>query len=52
MSAADALELAALMNLKRVSEQGESVPASSAHYREYIKRANGMPATHTPAYWD
>jgi hypothetical protein len=52
MTEADALELAQLLGVTRVSRQGESVPASSAHYREYIRRANGLPATVTPPYWD
>jgi len=32
--------------------QGVNVPASSAHYREFIARAQGKPAVVAEAYWD
>ena len=38
---ADRDELARLLGLDTVHTQGESVPASSAHYREYLARAAG-----------
>src|SRR4051812_30794614 len=52
MNADDADRLAQLFGLDRGHHQGVSVPASTAHYREYIERANGRPAEPTPAYWD
>lgn len=49
---ADATELAKLLGKDSIHFQGESVPSSSAHYAEYIARAEGKSATVTPPYWD
>lgn len=47
-------ELGRLLGLKGpVHYQGESIPASSNHYREYIMRARGQePTVHGEVYWD
>lgn len=35
------------------THQGESIPASNAHYREYLERAEGLPVTQVAEpYWD
>ena len=53
MSPAERAELARLLGLERVHTQGESIPASSAYYAEYIDRAEGRtPATFGTQYWD
>lgn len=54
MSPAEQAELATLMGYDTLQcSQGISVPASSAHYREYIERAQGKPVTKiAEAYWD
>ena len=50
---ADRKELAELLSLKSVDASGESVPASSAYYREYIARAGGLnPSVCGKQYWD
>lgn len=37
----------------KVSHQGQSIPASSLHYQEYVDRANGRTPTVTGyQYWD
>lgn len=54
MTPEDCAELGRLLGLKGpVHFQGESVPASSEHYWEYVDRAEGMPPRcfGTP-YWD
>lgn len=53
MSEADRLELRDLLGLERCHCQGESVPASSAYYEEYVARAKGETPTRFGApYWD
>ncbi len=52
MSAADQLTLSDALD-KTVHHQGESIPASNAHYQEFIERAEGRPVTAiAEAYWD
>jgi hypothetical protein len=52
-SPADRAELAALLGLETVHLQGESIPASSAHYTEYVDRAEGRPPrVIAQPYWD
>lgn len=49
----DRAELASLLGLERVNYQGHSIPASSAHYREALERAHGLPVTQiAQPYWD
>ncbi len=49
----DRAELAKLLGLDSVSLQGESIPASSDHYREFIDRAEGrVPSVIGTPYWD
>jgi hypothetical protein len=46
MTEADAKELGELLGLRGpVHHQGEQIPSSSAHYREYIDRAEGRKPT-------
>lgn len=46
-------ELARLLGLDTVHSQGVSIPASSAHYREFLARSAGeSPAEIAQAYWD
>lgn len=53
MSESDRKELARLLGLDSVHQQGVSVPSSHEHYREYIQRARGMkPDKIAQAYWD
>lgn len=53
MSPADRAELARLLALERVHEQGVSVAASSDYYREYLERAEGRPpSVIARPYWD
>lgn len=52
MSAADAAELSKLLDLDHVERTRVSVPASSAHYREYTNRAQGRPYDIAAPYWD
>lgn len=50
---ADRAELADLLGLDRVSWQGVSIPASNAHYTEYVDRARGLtPTKIAQPYWD
>lgn len=50
---AESAELAKLLDLDSIHFQGLSIPASSAHYREYIARANGETnVKSTELYWD
>lgn len=45
-------ELALLLRLDSVHQQGVLIPASSAHYREYIDRAEGRtPSVIAQPYW-
>jgi hypothetical protein len=48
----DARQLHAMLGLPNRSRQFVLVPASAAHRREYVARAEGLPVTATPAYWD
>lgn len=51
-SPAERAELSRLLGTQ-VHHQGESIPASSDHYREYIERARGIePTKIAEAYWD
>ncbi len=53
MSNEDRACLANALGLERVSHQGESVPASNDHRREYLQRARFGAATQVAeAYWD
>lgn len=54
MSPDDRAELGRLLGLGRASYQdGESIPASGAYYREYIDRAEGRaPSALGTQYWD
>lgn len=54
MTDMERVELGELLGLDRpVHHQGCSVPSSSAHYREYVDRANGRkPAVIAEPYWD
>lgn len=52
MSAEDSAELAKLFRLDHAHHQGVSIPASSAHRREYIARVRGEEFTTAQAYWD
>lgn len=53
MSETDRTELAALLGIDAVHQQGEQVPASSDYYREYIDRAEGRaPSVFGRPYWD
>jgi hypothetical protein len=50
---ADAAELAGLLELESIHFQGASIPASSAHYTEYVDRAEGRtPRAIAQPYWD
>ncbi len=50
---ADRAELAKLLGIENTHCQGVSIPASSAHYREYIARAKGeTPTEIAQPYWD
>lgn len=53
LSPEDKAELAHLLGLESVHQQGHSIPASSAHYREALERAYGVQVTKiAEAYWD
>ncbi|MBL8518170.1 MAG: hypothetical protein JNM76_14510 [Betaproteobacteria bacterium] len=53
MSAEDRAELAKLLGKSSVHQQGESIPAASDYYQEYIDRANGRtPSKIGQPYWD
>jgi hypothetical protein len=53
MGPADRAELAELLGLDGVHYQGHSIPASGAHYREYVDRAEGRePSVEGERYWD
>ena len=52
-SEADRAELADLLGLRSVHQQGENVPAGSDYYQEYIDRAEGRtPSRIGKPYWD
>ena len=51
LSPADRLDLARMLSTM-VGPSGESIPASSAHYREYRDRAAGRPYVVAEQYWD
>ena len=45
--------LAEALGLETVHHQGVSIPASNAHYQEYVDRAEGRePSVHGEMYWD
>jgi len=53
ISDADAAELGRLLAKPKVHCQGESIPASSDYYAEYIDRAEGRaPSVFGRPYWD
>lgn len=52
MSAEDSIELGNLLDLLNPPYQQVAVPASSAHYREYMNRAAGLPYSVAQQYWD
>lgn len=53
MSREDCAELARLLALPRAHIQGVSVAASTAHYREFVDRAEGRePSVIAEPYWD
>lgn len=53
MSEADRTELAQLLGLDHVHQQGVQVADSTAHYWEYIDRARGVePEKYGERYWD
>lgn len=54
ITAEDAAELARLLGKETVHHQGESIPASHDHYREYLHRAlYGNPGSfNAQPYWD
>lgn len=53
MSDEDRADLASLLGLSSVHGQGCMIAASSAHYREYVDRAEGRePAAIAEPYWD
>jgi len=53
MTEADRQQLAQLLGLENVHQQGVSIPASNGHYQEYIDRANGRsPSVIGEKYWD
>lgn len=53
MSPAAREELAQALGLRSVGWQGESIPSSSDHYREYVDRAEGRePSVIGRPYWD
>ena len=53
MTPTDCAALAEALGLERVHSQGESVPASSDYYREYVDRAEGrVPSKLGRPYWD
>ena len=49
----DLAELARLLGLESVHQQGVSIPASSQYYQEYLDRAEGRtPSVIAEPYWD
>jgi len=53
MSPTEQAELAKLLGLDYAHSQGVSIPASNAHYQEFIDRAEGRtPKKIAEAYWD
>jgi len=53
MATADMALLALALGLDHVHNQGVSIAASSAHYREYLDRAQGLkPEAIATPYWD
>ena len=53
MSPEDKAELATLLGLETVHQQGYSIAASSAYYREALQRAAGLAVTKiAQPYWD
>ena len=53
MGPEDRAELAALLGLERVHDQGISIAASNDYWQEYIDRAEGRtPAKIAQPYWD
>lgn len=54
MGPADREELGKLLNLERAAwEQGESIPAGTDYYLEYVARAEGNPpGVYGVPYWD
>jgi len=53
MGPADRLELAKLLGLELIRDQGVSIAANSDYYREYIDRAEGRePSVIGKPYWD
>lgn len=50
---ADRSELAQLLALDNVHNQGVSIPSSNGHYQEYLDRSAGIePTVHGEQYWD
>jgi len=53
MSQADCAELAELLGVALVHDQGVSIPASDEYRREYVDRAEGRePSVVGTPYWD
>ena len=53
MSGDERIELAQLLDLDKVYDQGVDVPASNAYYEEYVARAEGRtPEVYGKPYWD
>lgn len=50
---AELKELAVLMNLPKIHQQGLDIPASNAYYQEAVDRAEGRePTVFGTPYWD
>lgn len=53
LSPEDKAELATLLGLETVHQQGHSIAASSEYYRESLQRAAGLPVSKiAQPYWD
>jgi hypothetical protein len=53
MTKEDQAELSAALGIEHAHHQGVSIPASHAHYREYLDRCSGKkPSVIGVAYWD
>ncbi|MFA6111627.1 MAG: hypothetical protein WDA75_22940 [Candidatus Latescibacterota bacterium] len=53
MQPADRAELKKLLGLDTIHQQGVSIPASHAYYREYLDRSAGRkPSVIGTQYWD
>lgn len=53
MGPEDRETLRALLDVERMHDQGESIPSSRDHYREYLDRAEGRtPSKIAVPYWD